>query len=101
MRVTCWDVVRRPCGPDHVVVAVKRLAEAQRDGALLPEEVDAEMIAKVVSRWTGIPAARLLETDQGVEVHFERPARAVTPGQVCVLYEGDRVVAGGTIVRAL
>ena len=41
-----------------------RLNEAQKDGALLPEEVDAEMIAVVVSRWTGIPASRLLETER-------------------------------------
>jgi hypothetical protein len=33
----------------------------QADGALLKEEVDAEDIAHIVSKWTGIPAARLLE----------------------------------------
>ncbi len=56
--------------------------------------------ARIRYRHEGAPAT-VTRTDQGVEVHFERPARAVTPGQVCVLYEGDRVVAGGTIVRAL
>ena len=40
------------------------LAEAQASGALLPEEVDAEMIAEVVSRWTGIPATRLLQAER-------------------------------------
>ena len=40
------------------------LAEAQANGALLPEEVDAEMIAEVVSRWTGIPATRLLQAER-------------------------------------
>ena len=43
---------------------VARLQKVQEDGALLPEAVDAEMIAQVVSRWTGIPASRLLETER-------------------------------------
>ena len=51
--------------------AQKRLHEVQREGALLPEEVDAEMIAQVVSRWTGIPASRLLETEREKLIHME------------------------------
>jgi tRNA-uridine 2-sulfurtransferase len=31
------------------------------------------------------------------EVLFDRPQRAITPGQSCVWYEGDRVVGGGVI----
>ncbi|MBI1381714.1 MAG: AAA domain-containing protein [Planctomycetaceae bacterium] len=42
----------------------QRLRELQAGGALLPEEVDAEVIAGVISRWTGIPATRLLETER-------------------------------------
>ena len=42
----------------------QRLRELQSGGALLPEEVDAEVIAGVISRWTGIPATRLLETER-------------------------------------
>ena len=40
-----------------------RLGEIQADGALLKEEVDAEEIAGVISRWTGIPISRLLESE--------------------------------------
>ncbi|MBL8860470.1 MAG: AAA family ATPase [Planctomycetes bacterium] len=43
---------------------VAKLAKVQEQGALLPEAVDAEMIAQVISRWTGIPATRLLETER-------------------------------------
>ncbi len=43
---------------------VAKLAKVQEHGALLPEAVDAEMIAQVISRWTGIPATRLLETER-------------------------------------
>jgi ATP-dependent Clp protease ATP-binding subunit ClpB len=39
----------------------QRLKEIQGDSALLKEEVDAEDIAGVVSRWTGIPVSRLME----------------------------------------
>jgi tRNA-specific 2-thiouridylase len=31
------------------------------------------------------------------EVTFETPQRAMTPGQSLVLYDGDRVAAGGVI----
>ena len=61
--------------------AGERLAVVQRDGALLPEEVDAEMIAKVVSRWTGIPAARLLETEREKLLHMEDRLRERVVGQ--------------------
>ncbi len=38
-----------------------RLNELQRESTLLKEEVDAEEIAQIVARWTGIPVSRLLE----------------------------------------
>ena len=43
-------------------------------------------------------AAALYPLDDGrVRVVFERPQRAVTPGQAVVFYDGDTVVGGGTI----
>ena len=44
--------------------ANRRLEEAQSEERLLKEEVDAEDIADVVSRWTGIPVSRMLETER-------------------------------------
>jgi ATP-dependent Clp protease ATP-binding subunit ClpB len=41
--------------------AEARLSEMQANGSLLKEEVDADEIAAVVSRWTGVPVSRLLE----------------------------------------
>ena len=35
-----------------------------------------------------------------VRVAFDRPQRAVTPGQAAVFYDGDAVLGGGTIARA-
>jgi len=34
-----------------------------------------------------------------VQMKFERPQRAITPGQAVVFYDGDIVVGGGTILR--
>jgi ATP-dependent Clp protease ATP-binding subunit ClpB len=38
-----------------------RLAEIQKTGALLKEEVDGEDVAEIVSKWTGVPVSRLME----------------------------------------
>ncbi len=51
---------------------VAKLAIVQENGALLPEAVDAEMIAQVISRWTGIPATRLLETEREKLLSMEK-----------------------------
>ncbi len=61
--------------------AQERLYELQKTGALLPEEVDAEAIARVVSRWTGIPASRLLETERDKLLHMEERLRERVIGQ--------------------
>ena len=47
-----------------IAAASKKLAEAQKDRKMLKEEVDAEDIAEIVARWTGIPVARMLESDR-------------------------------------
>lgn len=44
--------------------AEERLARLQEGSQFLKEEVDAEDIAGVVSRWTGIPVARMLEEER-------------------------------------
>ncbi|HSQ74409.1 MAG TPA: ATP-dependent chaperone ClpB [Bacteroidota bacterium] len=47
-----------------VVDASARLREVQKDRKMLKEEVDAEDIAQVVARWTGIPVSRMLESER-------------------------------------
>ncbi len=44
--------------------ASDRLSEVQKEKKLLKEEVDAEDIAEVVSKWTGIPVHRMLESER-------------------------------------
>lgn len=38
------------------------------------------------------------DSDGGLVCHFEEPQRAVTPGQALVLYDGEYVLGGGTIL---
>lgn len=48
------------------------LVQLQGDGALLKEEVDAEDIAAIISKWTGIPASKLLEGEIEKLVQMEK-----------------------------
>ncbi len=43
---------------------MKKLAAVQEKGAMIKEEVDSEDIAEVVSRWTGIPVRRMLQSER-------------------------------------
>jgi ATP-dependent Clp protease ATP-binding subunit ClpB len=47
------------------------LTGKQKPGALLKEEVDEEDIARVVSRWTGIPVRKLMEGEKEKLIHLE------------------------------
>ena len=42
----------------------QRLAEIQKKGKYLKEEVDAEDIAEIVAKWTGIPVTKMLESER-------------------------------------
>ena len=56
---------------------------------------------KVRYRSPRVPATLELVDDKCVRVRFAQPQRAVTPGQIAVFYEGERVLGGGVIERAL
>ena len=77
-----------PEAEHDVEASTVRLAEVQADGALLPEAVDAEGIAGVVARWTGVPADRLLETEREKLLSMEERI-------------GERVIGQGHAVRAV
>jgi ATP-dependent Clp protease ATP-binding subunit ClpB len=61
--------------------AEERFASVQKDSPMLKEEVDEEDIAKLVSKWTGIPAGRLLEGEAQKLVHMEERLRLRVIGQ--------------------
>ncbi|HEY1468242.1 MAG TPA: ATP-dependent chaperone ClpB [Candidatus Acidoferrum sp.] len=62
--------------------AQERFAAMQESGTrMLKEEVDEEDIAKLVSKWTGIPVGRLLEGEAQKLVHMEERLRQRVVGQ--------------------
>ena len=61
--------------------AQERFAAMQKDGRMLKEEVDEEDIARLVSKWTGIPVGRLLEGEAQKLVHMEERLRERVVGQ--------------------
>jgi ATP-dependent Clp protease ATP-binding subunit ClpB len=65
--------------------AQDRLAELQKGHPMLKEEVGEEEIAKIVSKWTGIPVGRLLEGEIEKLVHMEERLRARVVGQEAAL----------------
>jgi ATP-dependent Clp protease ATP-binding subunit ClpB len=68
--------------------ASDELGRVQKDRKMLKEEVDAEDIAEIVSRWTGIPVTRMLEGERMKLLHLEDRLH-------------ERVVAQDEAVRAV
>ncbi len=66
-------------------VAIKnfeqQLAAISPDNRMLKEEVDAEDIAAIVSKWTGIPVTRMLEGEKEKLLHLEDKLRERVKGQ--------------------
>jgi ATP-dependent Clp protease ATP-binding subunit ClpB len=61
--------------------AEERFTAVQKGTPMLKEEVDEEDIAKLVSKWTGIPVGRLLEGEAQKLVHMEERLRQRVVGQ--------------------
>jgi ATP-dependent Clp protease ATP-binding subunit ClpB len=58
-----------------------RLAELQQSGSLLSEEVTGEEIAEIVSKWTGVPVTKMLESEQEKLLQMEDQLRLRVVGQ--------------------
>jgi ATP-dependent Clp protease ATP-binding subunit ClpB len=59
----------------------RELEEARKEGKMLPEEVDDELVAEIVAKWTGIPVSRMLEGESEKLVKMEDRLRARVVGQ--------------------
>jgi ATP-dependent Clp protease ATP-binding subunit ClpB len=57
------------------------LEELQKDQKTLKEEVDEEDVAEVVANWTGIPVARMMESDVEKLIHMEERLKLRVVGQ--------------------
>jgi ATP-dependent Clp protease ATP-binding subunit ClpB len=62
-------------------VAEDRVRALQARGALLKEEVDAEEIAAVVSKWTGVPVSRMMEGERAKLIRMEQELHKRVVGQ--------------------
>ncbi len=58
-----------------------KLLDAQKSKAMIKEEVDSEDIAEVVSRWTGIPVKRMLQSEREKLLHLEDELHKRVVGQ--------------------
>ncbi len=58
-----------------------KLKELQGEGAMIKEEVDAEDIAEVVSRWTGIPVKKMAQSEKEKLLHLEEELHHRVVGQ--------------------
>ena len=61
--------------------ANRKLAELQKDQKMLKEEVDAEDVAEVVAKWTGIPVSKMLEGEVQKLLKMEDRLRVRVIGQ--------------------
>lgn len=59
----------------------QKLAEIQKDKKMLKEEVDAEDIAEIVSKWTGIPVSKMLESERSKLLRLEEELHKRVVGQ--------------------
>jgi len=66
---------------DKVETLKKELAEKQSDSRMLKEEVTAEDIAGVVSRWTGIPVTKMVQSERDKLLHLEEELHKRVAGQ--------------------
>jgi ATP-dependent Clp protease ATP-binding subunit ClpB len=73
--------------------ATAHLDELQRTERMLKEEVDAEDIAEVVGKWTGVPVSRLMESEMAKLIHLEDELHERVIGQ------DDAVVSVANAIR--
>ena len=60
-------------------------------------DVGDEVAVQIRHRARATPGTLVRVSDSEVEVALEEPASAISPGQSCVFYDGERVVGGGVI----
>ena len=65
----------------HIAAYQSELATIQGGNALIKEEVDSEDIAEVVSRWTGIPIQKMLQSERDKLLHLEEELHLRVVGQ--------------------
>lgn len=72
---------RLPDLEKEIIKKTEELAKLQKSNKMLKEEVDAEDIAEIVSKWTGIPVTKMLEGEREKLVHMEDNLKMRVIGQ--------------------
>ena len=84
-------------GHDHPLLVSRALATGPCNWLVQPQSPEFESQIKVRYRQPDQACRATLRADGALEVRFDQPQRAVTPGQFAVLYDGDRCLGGGVI----
>ncbi|MDE6017522.1 MAG: ATP-dependent chaperone ClpB [Muribaculaceae bacterium] len=66
---------------DEIEATQEKLRQLQGESAMIKEEVDAEDIAEVVSRWTGIPVKKMAQSEKEKLLHLEEELHKRVVGQ--------------------
>ncbi|HRS67912.1 MAG TPA: ATP-dependent chaperone ClpB [Paludibacteraceae bacterium] len=78
---------------EAIAQSKEELKTMQHGNALIKEEVDAEDIAEVVSRWTGIPVTKMIQSEREKLLHLEDELHKRVVGQ------DDAIVAVSDAIR--
>jgi tRNA-uridine 2-sulfurtransferase len=86
-------------GPDEALLRSGLIAyEASYLSGESPQD-SIKVLAKIRYRSPATSATFHRLSDNRFQLTFDEPLRAITPGQLAVLYDGDRLLGGGTIER--
>ena len=85
-------------GPDSSLY--RKSLDANDINLIACGRLEKPMRVKVKTRYLQLEQPAIAEQtgEDSLHIEFETPQRAITPGQAAVLYDGDIVVGGGTIV---
>ena len=84
-------------GHDHPLLVSRALATGPCNWLVQPGAIEFDSQIKVRYRQADQSCHAVLRADGALDVRFEEPQRAVTPGQFAVLYDGERCLGGGVI----
>lgn len=69
----------------HLEKLIREQSDKQKEDALIQETVNEELIAKIVSRWTGVEVSRLVESERQKLLHLKEALQKRVIGQDNVL----------------